>query len=165
MTYAGWGPRALSRKTSIAALAAGGALLAQLLAASCDSGASQRASHTTLPDAAVDGATDAPMATSSDASNDSDDAWSGDSHRDPGVDLDATNLDGPGPDPAPVACAAVAAEAGSCPFPHSVCADRSWLVFYDNPRCIADSCAWDKRYLDCGNVGCFAGQCQPPFTM
>jgi len=175
MTDAAWGCRnASSLPTRPRAVRI--AVLALTFAASCATGTSQNASGTGLTDASAPGAdggseapeSDGPVANASDASNDPDgDAWSGGPHQGaaPGVDLDATNLDAPGPDPVPVACSADASEAGSCPLPRSVCADGRWLVFYDNPLCLADSCTWEKRYLDCGNLGCFVGQCRPPFTL
>jgi len=152
------------------------AFLALTLAASCATGTPPNASGTGRTDASAPGAdggseapgSDGPVANASDASDDSDgDAWSSGPYQDapPGVDLDATNLDAPGPDPVPVACSADTSEAGSCPLPRSVCADGRWLVFYDNPLCRADSCTWEKRYLDCGNIGCFVGRCQAPVTL
>lgn len=83
----------------------------------------------------------------------------------PGPGFDATGLDAPGPDPAPTVCGADAAEAGVCPMPPSACADPHWLVFYDNAQCVAGSCTWEKRYNDCGPVGCFFGECRPPLTL
>jgi hypothetical protein len=165
----------------------GGTLLALLFVASCDAGMSPMATNAILADvsapeaegglerAAVTGdaheaSADTTLTSISDASADSDsagDVWSpGPARQDaaPGVGFDATNLNAPGPDPSPVGCGADAAEAGFCPLPYSVCADSRWLVFYDNAQCVSGSCAWEKRYLDCGSIGCFVGQCRPPFT-
>ncbi|MGO9838542.1 MAG: hypothetical protein ACLP1X_30540 [Polyangiaceae bacterium] len=84
---------------------------------------------------------------------------------DPGLGLDATDLDAPGPDPPPLACDADAAsDAGLCPPPYSACADPSWLVYYDNGQCVSGQCTWDKRYVECSIVSCFEGACQAPPT-
>jgi hypothetical protein len=82
---------------------------------------------------------------------------------DPGLSLDATDLDAPGPDPPPLACDA-GGDAGLCPPPHSECADPNWLVYYDNGQCVSGQCTWDKRYVECSVVSCFDGACQAPPT-
>jgi hypothetical protein len=191
MGCAGWGVRdSGTSDVTHPVLRTGGTLLALILMASCDVGTSQNATNAILPDvsapeaeggparADADATEDAHQASAdttltliSDASADSDsagDVWSsGPPLQDaaPGVGFDATNLTTPGPDPGPVGCGADAAEAGFCPLPYSVCADSRWLLFYDNAQCVSGSCAWEKRYLDCGSIGCFVGQCRPPFTM
>ena len=83
----------------------------------------------------------------------------------PGVDLDATDLDGAGPAPTPVACDVEAGEsAAPCPLPRSHCASSSWLVYYDNGQCMSGQCVWDRRYIACNQLTCFSGACQTPVT-
>jgi hypothetical protein len=126
-------------------------------AADPDSGAALDAPPASSPDA------DQPEATL-DASGD---AWSPPVQaRDAaaGVSLDATTLDAAGPDPTARACNAAADDGGLCPLPPSTCADRRWLVYYDNGQCVSGQCTWGKRYLDCGTIGCFFGACQYPPT-
>jgi hypothetical protein len=166
----------------------GGTLVALVLVASCDTGSLQKATSTPLPDVsapeleagpgdpqaagdAESASTDATITAIHDAASSSADSAGdasslGSLHPDaaPGVSLDATDLDAPGPEPGPIGCGVDAAEAGFCPLPSSWCADRRWLTFYDNAQCISAVCTWEKRYVDCGSIGCFFGQCQPPLT-
>ena len=79
----------------------------------------------------------------------------------PGVALDATTLAAAGPDPAPVACDV---DGAACPLPESRCADSQWLTFYDDARCVAGQCAWQKRYFACGGFGCYGSACEPAPT-
>jgi hypothetical protein len=165
-----------------------GTLVALVLVASCDAGSLQKATSTPLPDVsaseleggagdpqaagdAEEASTDATITAIHDAASSSTDSAGdasalGSLHPDaaPGVSLDATDLDAPGPNPGPIGCGVDAAEAGFCPLPSSWCADRRWLTFYDNAQCISALCTWEKRYVDCGSIGCFFGQCQPPIT-
>jgi hypothetical protein len=80
----------------------------------------------------------------------------------PGVGLDATDLDAPGPDPPALACDADA-NGGICVLPPSRCANGLWLVYYDNGQCVGGWCTWDKRYVNCGGA-CYSGSCQPLLT-
>jgi hypothetical protein len=185
MVNGGWVVRAFAYTVK----RVGGALALLALMASCDSGMSPQATNAPLPDVSASEAQAGPEAGADDGKGVADeasadatvgpsdaagarDATLGDTSADsarsdgaPGLGLDATDLDAPGPDPAPVPCGADAAEAGFCPLPNSVCANSRWLVFYDNAQCVSGSCTWEKRYVDCGSIGCFVGRCQPPFTM
>jgi len=85
---------------------------------------------------------------------------------DPGVGLDATDLDASGPAAPAVACDVDAGgDSGLCPPPSSVCADSTWLVFYDNGQCVAGQCTWEKRYIECVVGWCIRDGCQAPVTM
>jgi hypothetical protein len=61
-----------------------------------------------------------------------------------------------------------------CDLPPSTCALRddcdadvascmvgsSWIVYYENPRCVAGRCVWDQEYFQCGAFGrCSLGAC------
>jgi hypothetical protein len=83
-----------------------------------------------------------------------------------GVGLDATDLDAAGPNPPPSACAEDAGnDAGLCPPPRSVCADQTWLVYYDNGQCVSGQCTWEKRYIRCSvALACWFGACQGSIT-
>jgi hypothetical protein len=144
--------------------------------ASCDAGTTQNGTSGLLPDASAaetEGVQSSPEAAAGaeDASVDAPITWiplpaappysAGDAR---GVGLDATDLDAPGSDPPYASCGADAAEAGVCPVPYSRCADHRWLVFYDNAQCVSGSCTWEKRYVDCGSIGCSGGWCHVPFT-
>jgi hypothetical protein len=65
----------------------------------------------------------------------------------------------PAPPPPSVSCDA--ADAALCMPPPSVCADGSWLVYYDQGECIAGQCAWQERYARC-EYGCGSGACSYP---
>jgi len=67
-------------------------------------------------------------------------------------------------DPPVVACADAAVDdagdGGACALPHSVCADSHWLVYYVGGDCVGGVCAWQKKFLYCGNgVLCMQGAC------
>jgi hypothetical protein len=155
----------------------GGTLAALVLMASCDAGTTQNGTSGLLRDASAaetEGVRSSPEAAAGaeDPSVDApvtwvplSEAWPDSAGDARGVGLDATYLGAPGPEPPYTGCGADAAEAGFCPVPHSLCADSPWLVFYDNAQCVSGSCTWDKRYVSCGTIGCFLGQCQIPFTM
>ena len=72
------------------------------------------------------------------------------------------------PAPPQVSCAAVS----DCEFPPSACAAPScdgggcpgseWVVYYDNPQCLAGKCAFEQRYFQCigGLTTCSLGGCR-----
>jgi len=71
------------------------------------------------------------------------------------------------PDAPPMSCGA---DAGSCDFPPSACADRdctasgcpgiAWIVYYDSPTCVSGQCVFTKRYFQCSNsMACVSGGC------
>jgi len=79
------------------------------------------------------------------------------------------------PDAPTVACGAESA----CDYPMPQCAYLAcanggqscgapalWMVFYENPRCVGGSCAWDARYYECGpDSRCSNGTCVANFTI
>jgi len=71
------------------------------------------------------------------------------------------------PDAPEVACSGDAA----CPFPPSACADPScdsggcpgwgWVVYYDSPTCVNNTCVYTKKYFECDpSSRCSAGGCR-----
>ncbi len=61
--------------------------------------------------------------------------------------------------------AAEAVDAGNpCPPPPSTCADKGWLVYYDDGRCVpGNTCVWDTLFRPC-NGGCSENGCVQIFT-
>jgi hypothetical protein len=82
------------------------------------------------------------------------------------------------PPPPVVTCGADAGDGGgACDLPPSSCADPtcadasascdpwSWVVYYDNPRCVNGRCVWDRAYFQCASFDrCSHGGCVPNFT-
>ena len=79
------------------------------------------------------------------------------------------------PDPPAVSCTGDAGEQGGCDFPQPACAQieiddagtlhgRDWLVYYDNPRCVAGQCVYDPLYYQCVSTFCSNGGCRSNFT-
>jgi hypothetical protein len=139
--------------TKIACLIAAG-----LLGIACSSSKLSSALHTDASDAPGTG--DAPMTS---------EAGAGDASADglpPGMVA---------PSPPDVACTGDADAAAECDLPPSTCAiwpgacdagnyecllGSPWIVYYQNPRCVAGHCVWDQAYFQCpGDKACRGGAC------
>jgi hypothetical protein len=84
------------------------------------------------------------------------------------------------PAPPDVACTGDADAAAACDLPPSTCAmwpgacdagaltciiGSAWIVYYENPRCVAGHCVWDQAYFECaGGKACRAGACTTILT-
>ena len=84
------------------------------------------------------------------------------------------------PAPPDVACTGDADAAIECDLPPSTCAiwpgacdagvlacigGSPWIVYYQNPRCVAGHCVWDQAYFECdGGKSCRAGACMTVLT-
>jgi hypothetical protein len=84
------------------------------------------------------------------------------------------------PEPPDVACTGQADAAIECDLPPSTCAlwptacdagnyqcllGSPWIVYYQNPRCVAGHCVWDQAYFQCqGGQSCRAGACMSILT-
>jgi len=82
------------------------------------------------------------------------------------------------PPPPEIACADGGDDA--CPLPPSVCAvpgdcdaaaascsPPTWVVYYDQARCVDGRCVWTERYMSCHGYHslCQAGGCLPASTL
>jgi hypothetical protein len=76
--------------------------------------------------------------------------------------------------PPEVQCTGQADGAVECDLPMSTCAlpsgcdadlatcmsGSTWIVYYENPRCVAGRCVWDQSYFQCdGRSFCTRGAC------
>jgi hypothetical protein len=76
--------------------------------------------------------------------------------------------------PPDVACTGAADAGVECDLPPSTCAVptgcdadlatcmfySSWIVYYENGRCVAGHCVWDQSYFQCGKTSvCSQGAC------
>ena len=81
--------------------------------------------------------------------------------------------------PPEVSCAGQADAAVECDLPLSTCAvpsgcigdlascmsRSSWIVYYENPRCVDGRCVWDQAYFQCDSGSfCYKGACMPRIT-
>jgi hypothetical protein len=78
-----------------------------------------------------------------------------------------------GETPPDLACSGQADAAVECDLPPSTCALRdscdagvascvsgsAWIVYYENPRCVAGRCVWDQEYFRCATGLCLYGAC------
>jgi hypothetical protein len=76
--------------------------------------------------------------------------------------------------PPEVSCTGQADAAVECDLPMSTCAlpsgcdadvnvcmsGSTWIVYYENPRCVAGRCVWDQAYFHCDGISyCTRGAC------
>jgi hypothetical protein len=148
-------------------------VLAAVAAAACSSSSSQSSDAADHPTSAGDAALETNPGGGSDTATDS---GSGPPDRpDDAQTSPPANITFP--DSPSVSCHVDAGDQGGCDFPAPACAvvgfddagiqhGYDWLVYYDNPRCVAGHCAYDKLYYQCtGATTCSNGGCRYNFTL